>query len=134
MITEMIADINVVKITMDNQIYIKKNWFQIDKKYDEQKKVLESEYPTYLCDKRPPFVTEVHYFQNRKSSHSYKQEEIAIRCARENSCRPPRPSRLIILIWLRFISAWWFVCSRSFVSIYGISPSNRPIRSVYPLN
>lgn len=73
---------------------------------------------------------EVHYFRSRKSSRSHKQEEIAIGCARESNCRPPRPSRLIILIWLRFISTWWFVCSRSFVSIYGISPSNRPIRSV----
>lgn len=63
----------------------------------------------------------MHYFRKRKSSHSRtaKRREIA-RYARKNS-RRPRPSRLIILIWRRFISAWWvrsFVRSFAFVRSY----------------
>jgi len=45
MIAETIADINVVKITMDNQIYIKKNLISIKNMMNKRKKVLE--YPIY---------------------------------------------------------------------------------------
>lgn len=97
---------------------------------------MSSKHPIYLCDKRSSFQCGwgTLFPEQKIISLAQTEREIAIRCARENSCRLPRPSRLIILIWLRFISAWWFVCSRSFVrSFVRFYPRNIAFKSANSL-